>query len=84
MCSAHIHKQVFGLGTRLLDQTFDVNVHRSSSLEQEPGLKGYVSDRKGTPKNLCDKDFAELSRELSGVIILASNLESAGSIHHVM
>ena len=27
-----------------------------------------VRDRKGTPKNLCDKDCAELSGELSGAI----------------
>ena len=27
-------------------------------------------DRKDTPKNSCDKDFAELSGELSGVICL--------------
>ena len=29
-----------------------------------------VRDRKGTPKNLCDKDFAELSGELSDAICL--------------
>ena len=29
-----------------------------------------VRDRKGNPKNLCDKDFAELSGELSGAICL--------------
>ena len=28
------------------------------------------ADRKGTPKNFCDKDFAELSGELSGAICL--------------
>ena len=27
-----------------------------------------LRDRKGTPKNFCDKDFAELSGELSGAI----------------
>ena len=27
-------------------------------------------DRKATPKNLCDKDFAELSGELSAAICL--------------
>ena len=27
-----------------------------------------IRDRKGTPKNFCDKDFAELSGELSGAI----------------
>ena len=27
-------------------------------------------DGKGTPKNFCDKDFAELSGELSGAICL--------------
>ena len=30
----------------------------------------YFRDRKGTPKNFCDKDFAELSGELSGAICL--------------
>ena len=29
-----------------------------------------IRDRKGTPKNFCDKDFAELSGELSGEIYL--------------
>ena len=29
-----------------------------------------VRDRKGTPKNFCDKDFAELSGEFSGAICL--------------
>ena len=29
-----------------------------------------LSSGKGTPKNLCDKDFAELSGELSGAICL--------------
>ena len=29
-----------------------------------------IRDRRGTPKNLCDKDFAELSGELSGAIRL--------------
>ena len=29
-----------------------------------------IRDRKGIPKNLCDKDFAELSGELSGAICL--------------
>ena len=30
----------------------------------------YFRDRKGTPKNFCDKDFAELSGERSGAICL--------------
>ena len=30
----------------------------------------FFRDRKGTPNNLCDKDFAELSGELSGSICL--------------
>ena len=40
-----------------------------------------VRDREGTPKNLCDKDFAELSGELSGpnclktLVLLGSALE---------
>ena len=29
-----------------------------------------VRDRKGTPKNFCDKEFAELSGALSGEICL--------------
>ena len=29
-----------------------------------------IGDRKGTTKKLCDKDFAECSGELSGVICL--------------
>ena len=29
-----------------------------------------VGDSKGTPKNFCDKGFAELSGELSGAICL--------------
>ena len=33
-------------------------------------LPDIVRDRKGTPKNFCDKDFAELSGELSGLLCL--------------
>ena len=29
-----------------------------------------IRDRKGTPENFCNKDFAELSDELSGAICL--------------
>ena len=29
-----------------------------------------IRDRKGTPKNFCDKDFAELSDEFPGAICL--------------
>ena len=32
--------------------------------------KTSIRDREGTPKNFCDKDFAERSGELSGVICL--------------
>ena len=32
--------------------------------------KGFVGDRKGTPKKLCDKEFAELSADLSGAVCL--------------
>ena len=32
--------------------------------------RALIGDRKGTPKNFCDKDFAELSGELSGAICL--------------
>ena len=35
-----------------------------------PWAPDFLRDRKGTPKNFCDKDFAELSGELSGVICL--------------
>ena len=38
--------------------------------EMKKKTKTYIRDRKGTPKNLCDKDFAELSGELSGTICL--------------
>ena len=31
---------------------------------------GHGADRKSTPKNFCDKDFAELSGEFSGAICL--------------
>ena len=34
------------------------------------GIAPIFRDRKGAPKNLCDKDFAELSGELSGAICL--------------
>ena len=37
-----------------------------------------IGDRRGTPKNFCDKDFAELSGELSGAICLKA-LVSLGS-----
>ena len=33
-----------------------------------PCRSAKIRDRKGTPKNLCDKDFAEVSGELSGAI----------------
>ena len=33
-----------------------------------------IGDRKGTPKNMCDKDFAELSGELSGSRIVSKRL----------
>ena len=33
-------------------------------------MSAKVRDRKGTPKNLCDKDFAELSGDISGAISL--------------
>ena len=38
------------------------NRHRIASIS--------IRDGKGTPKNLCDKDFAELSGEFSGAICL--------------
>ena len=44
-------------------RNYYINLHAPSS-----GL--FFRDRKGTPKNFCDKDFAELSRELSGAISL--------------
>ena len=30
-------------------------------------MGGFIGDRKGTTKKLCDKDFAERSDELSGL-----------------
>ena len=33
-------------------------------------FRAQIRDRKGTPKNLCDKEFAEVSGELSGAIRL--------------
>ena len=44
-------------------------------ISERMGFAGYsldpkLRDRKGTPKNLCDKDFAELSGELSRAICL--------------
>ena len=33
-------------------------------------LRAGLTDREGTPKNFFDKDFAELSGELSGAICL--------------
>ena len=38
--------------------------------DQKRGGARKLRDRKGTPKNFCDKDFAELSGELSGAICL--------------
>ena len=40
---------------------------RQWMLSKRSGLAPF-RDRKGTPKILCDKDFAELSGELSGAI----------------
>ena len=37
-------------------------------------MGGGFRDRKGTPKNFCDKDFAELSGELSGAICLKTHV----------
>ena len=37
-------------------------------------IRCFLRDRQGTPKNLCDKDYAELSGELSGVICLKTLL----------
>ena len=34
------------------------------------GISCWIRDRKGSPKNFCDKDLAELSGELSGAICL--------------
>ena len=42
----------------------------SSSLLSGRVPRTIFRDRKGTPKNFCDKDFAELSGELSGAICL--------------
>ena len=37
-------------------------------------------DGKGTPKNFCDKDFAELSGELSGAICLKTLVLMGNSV----
>ena len=37
-------------------------------------------DKKGTPKNFCDQDFAELSGELSGAICLKSLVLLGGAL----
>ena len=42
--------------------------HSTIEIIRKPDRQALVGDRKGTPKNLCDKDFAELSNELSGAI----------------
>ena len=39
-------------------------------LKKIANLGSKIGDRKGTTKRLCDKDFAERSGELSGVICL--------------
>ena len=36
--------------------------------EEDLCVERQIRDRKGTTEKLCDKDFAERSRELSGVI----------------
>ena len=38
-----------------------------------------IKDREGTPKNFCDKDFAEISGELSGAICLKTLVLLVGS-----
>ena len=40
-----------------------------------------LRDGKGTPKNFCDKDFAELSGELSGAICLKAFLRGGGRVY---
>ena len=42
----------------------------SQRLSKEICLSESRGQKKGTPKNSCDKDFAELLAELSGVICL--------------
>ena len=37
-----------------------------------------IGDRKGSPKKLCDKDFAKRSDELSGAICLKTQLNMTG------
>ena len=38
--------------------------------EHPTGVTRLFRDRKGTPKKLCNKDFAEFSAELSGAVCL--------------
>ena len=39
-----------------------------------------IRDRKSTPKNFCNKDFAELSGELSGAICLKTLVLSGSAL----
>ena len=58
--------------TRATEHPFGQKSPKSQTrLFREPSALGpNITDRKGTPKNLRDKDFAELSDELSGAICL--------------
>ena len=55
-------------GTKLND-ALEPEVSKSNK-DDRYGIREMIRDRKGTPKNLCDKVFAELSGELSRVICL--------------
>ena len=63
------------VGTCLLASGSCHGVRQPGSLNRffcmlSSGSRLNFRDRKGTPKNFCDKDFAELSGELSGAICL--------------
>ena len=53
----------------LLHRAFRLNVLQSLQMDKD-ALKHHSGTEKVPPKNFCDKDFAELSGELSGAIRL--------------
>ena len=48
---------------------FPLKISGSEAIRHQ-SIPPLIRDRKGTPKNFCDKDFAERSGELSGAICL--------------
>ena len=53
-----------------INSPFEMFPFRSIVLTFRPEFLPRIRDGKATPKNLCEKDFAELSGELSGAICL--------------